>query len=468
MVKMLCPIALQAKENPMALAIETTSDSLSYQKLDKLLSQLVKHLLLLGISKGARVAFIAPTECKTVILLLALLRMGAIACPINPKFPQVQINDLAQKLKPSHFINLDALVFTASSHQIDPIIDTEQLFTFLATSGSSGKSKIACHTFENYLISALATHLPLQLSQSSRWLLSLPLYHVSGLSILTRCMTIGACVVLTDSKSIWEEIIPRRITHLSCVPTQLFRLKDQKCSLPLLSKQLHCVLVGGAHTSPSLFHSVKELPIFFTYGMTETTSIITLAAKEDFPLKNFNMGCPISCCEIKIASDCEILVKGKNLFQGYWDGFQIKPPSLWFATKDLGKIYLDNHLHIVGRKDRLFISGGENIQPEEIEQALCSIKGIISATVLPKPDEEFGHRPVAFIEDIQQRSFAQVFFELRKILPSFKCPISIWPYPKHLKNTSVKTPIPLLQQHLRSLFPKDAFQDTLLAAKEEV
>lgn len=467
---MLCPIALQVKENPTALAIETPLNSLSYQELDQLLSQLVNYLFSLGISKGARIAFIAPTSFRAIILLLALLRMGAIACPINPKFPQIQIEDLIQRLKPSHFINLDTLVFTASSYQTDPIIDTEQLFTFLATSGSSGKSKIACHTFENYLTSALATHLPLQLSKSSRWLLSLPLYHVSGLSILTRCITIGACVVLTDSKSIWKEIIPHRITHLSCVPTQLFRLKEQKCSLPLLSKQLDCVLVGGAHMSSSLFHSVKELPIFFTYGMTETTSIITLAIKEDLQLKNLSMGMgyPISCCEIKIASDCEILVKGKNLFQGYWDRFQIHPPPCWFATKDLGEICLENRLHITGRKDRLFISGGENIQPEEIEQALCSINGIISSTVLPKPDEEFGNRPVAFIEDIQQRPLAQIFFELRKILPSFKCPISIWSYPKHLKSISAKIPIPLLEQYLKSLFSKDIFQDTLLASKEEV
>ncbi|MDR2539725.1 MAG: AMP-binding protein [Chlamydiales bacterium] len=468
MVKMLCPVALQAKENPMALAIETTLHSLSYRELDQLLSQLVHHLISLGISKDTRIAFIAPTSFKTVLLLLALLRMGAIACPINPQFPQVQIEDLIQRLKPSYFINLDTLVFTTSSYQIDSILDTEQLFTFLATSGSSNQSKIACHTFENYLASALATHVPLQLSKSSRWLLSLPLYHVSGLSILTRCITIGACIVLTDSKSIWEEVLPRRVTHLSCVPTQLFRLKDQKCNLPFLSKQLHCVLVGGAHTSPSLFHSVKELPIFFTYGMTEATSMITLATKEDLRLKNVSMGYPISCCEIKIANDCEILIKGKNLFQGYWDGFQINPIPSWFATKDLGEIRLDHHLYITGRKDRLFISGGENIQPEEIEQALCSINGILSATVLPKPDEEFGNRPVAFIEDIQQRSLTQILEELRKILPSFKCPISIWAYPKQLKNTSVKISIPLLEQHVKSLLSKDVFQDTLLVSKEEI
>lgn len=466
MVKMLCPIALQAKKNPTALAIETSLDKVSYQELDRILSQVVKSLLSLGISKSARIAFVAPTRYKTVIFLLALLRIGAIACPLNPKFPEKQIDTLLKELNPSYFIEIDTLFFPASSYQSDPMIDTEQLFTFLATSGSSGKSKIACHTFGNYLTSALATHLPLKLSKSSRWLLSLPLYHVSGLSILTRCMIIGACVVLTDSKDIWEEVIPYAITHLSCVPTQLFRLKEQKCNLHLLSKQLQCVLVGGAHTSLSLFNSVKELPIFFTYGMTEATSMITLATKEQLQSK-LSMGSPISCCEIQIAKDYEIFIKGKNLFQGYWDGMEVKPSSFWFATKDLGKICLDSHLHLIGRKDRLFISGGENIQPEEIEQALCSIKGVISATVLPKPDQEFGNRPIAFIEDVKQRNCAQISLELRKILPSFKCPVRICPYPKHIKNTYVKPPILLLEHYLKRFFPKDAAQDDLLTPKEE-
>ncbi|MGL5264582.1 MAG: AMP-binding protein [Candidatus Rhabdochlamydia sp.] len=450
MVKMSCPIALHAKTNPTALAIETSLHSLSYQALDRLLSQMIHHLLSLGVSKGSRIAFVAPTAYKTVILLLALLRLGAIACPINPKFPEKQLNALLKELKPSHFINLDKIFFNASSSSLDPIIDTEQLFTFLTTSGSSDKSKIACHTFGNYLTSALATHSSLQLSNTSRWLLSLPLYHVSGLSILIRCVTIGACVVLTDSKALWEEVIPHQITHLSCVPTQLFRLKDQKCSLSLLSRQLKCVLVGGAPISLSLYDSVKEFPLFFTYGMTETTSIITLATKKQLQ-STLSMGTPISCCEIQIANDQEILVKGKNLFQGYWDGSQINPPSSWFATKDLGKICLHNHLHVIGRKDRLFISGGENIQPEEVEQALCSIKGITSAIVLPQPDKEFGNLPIAFIEDTEQRNFTQISLELRKRLPSFKCPVTLWPYPKHLKNTSIKAPVFILEQHLKNV-----------------
>lgn len=463
MGKMLCPVAMQAKINPAALAVEMQSSSLSYRELDQVLSQAVSHLLSLGIKKDTRVSFIAPTSFKTIILLLALLRMGAIACPINPKFPQSQIDALLNTLKPFCFIDPDTLIFPNRSSLINPMIDTEQVFTFLATSGSSGKSKIACHTFGNYLTSAQATYLMLKLSNSSRWLLSLPLYHVSGLSILTRCITIGACIVLTESKAIWEEIIPRKITHLSCVPTQLFRLKEQKCTLDLLCKQLQCVLVGGAHTSLEVFNSVKELPIFFTYGMTETTSMITLATKELLQ-SEMHMGKPISCCEIKLHNN-EIMVKGGNLFKGYWDGKRIQSPSVWFATKDLGKI-VNANLHLTGRKDRLFISGGENIQPEEIERALCSIKGIISASVLPIMDKEFGSRPVAFVEDIEQRAFEQISLHLRKILPSFKCPLATWPYPIHLKHYT-KPPILLLKQHLDSLYAKDAALEKIAVLKEE-
>lgn len=459
---MLCPIAMQAKIHPTALAIKTREDSLSYQELDQLLSQAAGHLLSLRVKKGMRVAFTAPTSFKTVILLLALLRIGAVACPINPKLPQLE--SLLQMLKPFYFINVDSLVFNTSSPNRDPIIDTEQLFTFLATSGSSGTSKIVCHTFGNYLASAQATHSILKLSHSSRWLLSLPLYHVSGISILTRCITIGACIVLTDIKTLWEEILPLKITHLSCVPTQLFRLKNQKCNVRLLSKQLQCVLVGGAHTTLPLFHSVKELPIFFTYGMTETTSMITLATRESLE-SEIHMGKPISCCEIQIKDD-EIFVKGQNLFQGYWDGKQIRSPSTWFATKDLGKI-IHTYLHITGRKDRLFISGGENIQPEEIEQALCSIKGISSAAVLSRPDQEFGNRPIAFIEDTEQRNdFSQISLHLRKILPAFKCPATIWPYPKHLKHYT-KPPLFLLEQYVKNLLSKDVAPDKSLFSKEE-
>ena len=91
----------------------------------------------------------------------------------------------------------------------------------------------------------------------------------------------------------------------------------------------------------------------------------------------------------------------------------------------------EGDLEVIGRKDRQFISGGENIQPEEIEQALCSLPGITQASVLPIDDQEFGQRPVAFINDTTGgHTLESVQAKLRRILPAFKLPIALFPYPE--------------------------------------
>ena len=132
--------------------------------------------------------------------------------------------------------------------------------------------------------------------------------------------------------------------------------------------------------------------------------------------------------EVCLAEDSEILVRGKTLFQGYFSkdtGVTLPlTPEGWFATRDLGKWDDEGHLHIIGRKDNLFISGGENIQPEEVESILCGLPGITQAIVVPITDREFGERPVAFISghtDLRA---------LENLLPRFKLPIRYFPLPE--------------------------------------
>jgi O-succinylbenzoic acid--CoA ligase len=99
----------------------------------------------------------------------------------------------------------------------------------------------------------------------------------------------------------------------------------------------------------------------------------------------------------------------------------------WFATRDLGEWTQNGSLRILGRKDRLFISGGENIQPEEIERALCTLPGILFARVDPIPDPEFGQRPIATIHDTTQKyTLETVRHHLQPLLPSFKLPVRLF------------------------------------------
>ncbi len=297
--------------------------------------------------------------------------------------------------------------------------DVKNAATLLFTSGSTANPKIAYHSLENYEFSARGTNEVLKLNQEDRWLLSLPLFHVGGIAIVFRCARAQATIVLSELPLI-EAILCHNITHISLVPTQLYRLlqedpsKVQKCA-----QLLKCILLGGAPIGDSLFQNAIKagLPVHKTYGLTEMTAQVTM---DPYPGA-------LPYREIKIAKDGEILVKGKTLFQGYDGNAVTLNEEGWFATKDLGRWTPHHTLEILGRKDNMFISGGENIQPEEIELALLSLPYIIEAVVVPKSDPEFGMRPVAFIkQENPVKDFENIAEMLKEKLPSHKIPIKFF------------------------------------------
>ena len=136
--------------------------------------------------------------------------------------------------------------------------------------------------------------------------------------------------------------------------------------------------------------------------------------------------------EVSISERGEILVRGETLFAGYVEGERLERPldqEGWFHTKDLGELDDDGWLRVGGRMDNLFISGGENVQPEEVEEALCRLNGVDEAIVVPVPDEEFGARPVAFVRAAGRKP-EELAQELGLLLPRFKIPVSFHPWPE--------------------------------------
>ncbi len=259
----------------------------------------------------------------------------------------------------------------------------------LYTSGSTGTPKIAILSLGNLIANAKSVIEALALSPSDEWKLTLPLFHVGGIGIVIRCILARATLILDDSPN---------ITHLSYVPTHLYR------ATPIYRK-LKCILLGGA----PIHHIPPNLPIYTTYGLTEMGSMVTLNGKI------------LPHAEVNIASDGELFVRGASLFQGYYG----EPPQKgWFPTKDLGTME-NNQLKILGRKDWMFISGGENIQPEEIEQHLLCFPEVIEAVVLPINDEEFGKRPIAIVSAHTPFSLQEMQNRLAKFLPKFKIPIAL-------------------------------------------
>lgn len=264
-----------------------------------------------------------------------------------------------------------------------------------------------------------------------------------------RCFFSGSTIVLSDLPLV-DSISSFGVTHLSMVPTQLIRLlKEPSAAVGKVKTSLKCLLLGGAPIATDLLEQANSasLPIYTTYGMTEMGSMITLS--ESYVKKSSGKLLPYR--EMKI-QDEQILVRGKTLFQGYWDTESEKviknESNGWFATKDLGQMSSDGELMVTGRIDRQFISGGENIQPEEIEQALLQIPGIRQASVLPLEDGEFGARPVAFIDDeTRGHTLQSIKDALSPLLPSFKHPVHIFRMPIE---AGIKPSLAVLKRQLES------------------
>ncbi len=400
-------------------AIFLKEQTLTYEEFDRQVNATAKSLKKAGISEGMRVAFVGQNSLPCILVILALLQLEASPCILSTRIPKETVLPKAKEARASFLLDPDSFSIARIGFE-----EKTKQHILLFTSGSSGTPKIAYLTKEQFLASAKSSSILLDLEQKkSCYLLSVPLFHVSGLSILFRCFSIGASIALEDSP---------QITHISLVPTQLLRfIKEEKKNF---YSKLQCLLLGGAPLGEDLLKKAlaNHLPLRTTYGMTETASQITMSHPSDILLP-LHLGKPLPGKEIQLSRENEILVKGNSLFSGYDTESGPFLPLLeggWFATGDLGSFNSQGNLVYKGRKDNLFISGGENIYPEEIEKALTSLTGVSLAAVVPIEDPEFGERPLAFIQtDLPLLNKKELQEKLSSLLPKFCIPIDFLPFP---------------------------------------
>jgi O-succinylbenzoic acid--CoA ligase len=377
--------------------------------------------------------------------MLALWMRGAVAVPLNQQIPEKQKMQMLQQigctfsytelqyefksqptsvnsLQPNPVGNSDA-VAGKEVNSINP----KDWATIIFTSGSTGSPKAVVHSLANHFYNALGANERMPLNPGDRWLLSLPMSHVSGLAILFRTLLSGAAMVIpAKNVSLSKTLLSRSVTHLSLVPTQLRRLlqttkgKDALCQLKL-------ILLGGSSIPETLLDQSAQLGLNVqtTYGSTEMASQVATGKSGFYQVLPFR--------EVRIAADNEVEVRGKSGFLGYLDGTGLHQPfdeNGWFKTGDIGlwcskdtKNQGDvESLKITGRKDNMFISGGENIHPEEIERILLQFGKTEQAVVVAVEDTEFGARPVAFLKTGEYFSESNLQNFLEKRLVKFKVP----------------------------------------------
>lgn len=403
MSRVSCPVAYWSHRTPDEIAVMDKSP-ITYRQLNAEIRAVQEQL---DYPEGAVIYKDASSEFRFVVYLFALWRQGLVCCPINP--------GLSPSLREDTILKHGAHPLKLSIHtkQISEEISLETPCLQLMTSGTTSTPKIAVFSFENLWINAKTANYALGLTEADRWVASLPRFHIGGISIFLRSFIAGATVSLLQEDEL--------ATIFSLVPTQLFRKISQK-NLPRKARK---ILIGGAPISLALYSEAKslELPVSLTYGLTEASSQVLISNNPIVVGSDLYLGSPIAPQQLMLSKENEILMKGPTLFLGYKSKEGLQLPlnkNQWFATNDLGGYHPDHGYCIKGRKDRMVISGGENIQPEEVVRALYDCWSVKLAFVTSVPDPEYGNKLVAFVST--KLSDDELKAQLKTQLPGYKIP----------------------------------------------
>jgi O-succinylbenzoic acid--CoA ligase len=301
---------------------------------------------------------------------------------------------------------------------IDPgPVDPAGAVTVMFTSGTTGGRKGVRLTRANWEAAAEASMRHLGHGQDDVWLLALPLHHVAGLSILLRSAHAGGRVRLLDrfEPGSFAAHLRGGVTMASMVPTMLARLLEHDAG-PY--EGLRGVLLGGGPIPDLVLQRgwSAGLPLLPTYGLTETAGQVATLRPDDAP---GNRARPLPGAEIRIEPDGRIAVRGAMVSPGYL-GEPDRGEGEWLATGDLGSIDEEGFLRVIGRADDVIVSGGENIDPREVEAAVTGVLGVDGALVLGLPSEEWGMEAVCLY--VGDAEVGEVEACVREALPGFMVP----------------------------------------------
>ena len=398
-------LAASADAYPDAPALITQQRTVSYRELDQAADGVASIISASGSFGSGAVAFWGERTIETVAAVWGIPRAGVTAVAVDPRSSPSAAMDATRAagvrgLWTTPQGGFDRLVdrgLDAFSARLRP-----EAAYIVSTSGSEGHPRGVLLTDGNLAAAVAGSRERLGNDQDDSWLCVLPLFHVGGLSILWRQAEAGAPVLLRDrfeTDSVAAAL--ERVTFASLVPVMLHRLLRTGQEWTGLS----VALIGGAAADDRLLSAARSagIPAIPTYGMTETCSQIATSAVG--AALDGTVGVALEGAEIRVVAagqsvvgaEGRIEVRGPMVSPGYV-GEARRAPDAWFTTGDIGTIDGEGRLSVMGRSDRVIISGGENVHPLAVERLLMANSAIHRAHVFGLPDSEWGMRIVAEVE----------------------------------------------------------------------
>lgn len=408
----------------------------------------IEAVIDLANERGVLITHLEPVEFSAAFF--ASVHSGVPVILANPKWQRSEWEQFGEQVNPAIVFGASDIseVKTSTPGKLQPGT------ILIPTGGSSGSFKLAVHTWGTLKAAvdgfhAFLGHGPIHSC------CALPLYHVSGLMQLMRSFISGGRIVFINYRTLQDGQIPEIATQnlcLSLVPTQLERLIGQVSVLDWL-RSLKAIFLGGAPMSLSLQAKTRELrlPVIPTYGMTETAAMVTALSVNDFLSGKLGVGYPLKHAKIQVirknGSTClpeeggRIQIQTRSLCLGY-HGLSSDNFRNAYLSQDEGYLDREGCLHIIGRSDRIIISGGEKIDPLEIETAFLKTGMVDQVFATGLPDSEWGELLIAFyvplhkadgIEALRQQLKATlVNYKIpRRIIQAPQLPLTIQGKPDH-------------------------------------
>ncbi|NHN49663.1 o-succinylbenzoate--CoA ligase [Halostella sp. JP-L12] len=440
------PVSLQAGSAPeeTAVVVHETGESLTYAELDRAVGETAGRLAALGVREGDRVGVLLHSRLAFVRLVHAAARLGATLVPLNVRLTPAELSSQVERAEPALLVceaDIEAAavevagetpvasvdppssdgagaVVALSAADPEPVTPVERALgvpqCILYTSGTTGRPKAVVLTVGNLLASAAASAFRLGVLPDDRWLDPLPMYHMGGLAPVLRSAIYGTTVVLQrdfDAAETAAALAAHDATGTSLVPTMLRRMLDARDGAGL-ADSLRFVLLGGAPAPDELVERCADagVPVCPTYGMTETASQIATARPAEAVEHLGTVGRPLSVTDVTVVGEDgeerapgepgELVVDGPTVTPGY-DGDPDATADAFgergLHTGDVGYVDDGGRLYVLNRRSDRIVTGGENVDPGEVADALREHPAVRDAAVVGLDDPEWGERVAALL-----------------------------------------------------------------------